>query len=47
MSFGANGGLSVGNGQATVLAGKTANVDTCLNVSGSNRVSGFISWVQQ
>lgn len=47
LSFAANGGVSISGGDATILAGKTANVDTCLNVSGSNRVSGFITWVQQ
>lgn len=47
MSFAANGGVAMGSGLATVVAGKTANVDTCLNVSGSNRVSGFVTWVQR
>lgn len=43
MSFAANGGVSTN----ATIAGKTANVDTCLNVSGTNRVSGFVTWVQQ
>lgn len=47
LSFAANGGMTIGNGQATVLAGKTVNVDTCLVPSGSNRLSGFITYVQQ
>lgn len=47
MSFAANGGLSAVGGNSTVIAGKTANVDTCLNVSGSNRVAGWVTWVQK
>lgn len=47
LSFAANGGFTASGGNATVIAGKTANVDTCLNVSGSNRVSGFVTWVQR
>ncbi len=46
-SFAANGGVSGIGGNATIIAGKTANVDTCLNVSGSSRVSGFVTWVQR
>lgn len=46
MSFAANGGLALIGGNATVIAGKTSNVNTCLNVSGSNRVSGYVTWVQ-
>jgi hypothetical protein len=48
MPFGANGGFSGIGGSATIIAGKTANVDTCLKVSaGSVRVSGFVTWVQR
>lgn len=47
LSFAANGGVSAIGGNATIIAGKTANVDTCLNVSGSNRVSGWVTWVQR
>jgi hypothetical protein len=47
MSFAANGGWSSAGGNATVLAGKTANVDTCLVPSGSNRLSGFVTYVQR
>jgi hypothetical protein len=47
MSFAANGGIAANGGNATVIAGITANVDTCMNVSGSNRVSGFVTWVQK
>lgn len=47
MSFAANGGVAALGGNASVIAGKTANVDTCLNVSGSNRVAGWVTWAQQ
>jgi hypothetical protein len=47
-SFAANGGVSMIGGSATVIAGKTSNVNTCIKVSaGSVRVSGFVTWVQQ
>lgn len=46
LSFAANGGMALGSGGATLLWGKTANVDTCLVPSGSNRLSGWVSWVQ-
>lgn len=46
-SFAANGGVAANGGGATTIAGITANVDTCLNVSGSNRVSGYVTWVQR
>lgn len=46
LSFAANGGLGMGGANATIIAGKTTNVDTCLNVSGANRVSGWVTWVQ-
>lgn len=45
-SFAANGGLVIGDGLGAVINGKTTNVDTCLNVSGSNRVSGLVTYVQ-
>lgn len=47
MSFAANGGFSAVGGTMTVLQGITANVDTCIVPSGSNRLSGFVTWVQQ
>jgi hypothetical protein len=47
LSFAANGGIALVGGQGTALNGITANVDTCLRISGSNRVSGFVTWVQQ
>lgn len=47
MSFAANGGFAAVGSNSTVVAGKTANVDTCMNVSGSNRVSGFVTYVQR
>lgn len=46
-SFAANGGMAAIGSNSTVIAGITANVDTCLNVSGSNRVSGFVTYVQR
>lgn len=47
VSLAANSGPVIVGGVATSIAGKTANVDTCLNVSGTNRVSGFVTWVQR
>lgn len=47
MSFAANSGFSAVGGNATVIPGSGTNVDTCLLVSGSNRVSGFVTWVQR
>jgi hypothetical protein len=41
MSFEANGGVI-----KIKLNGKTANVDTCLNVSTTSRVSGYVNFVQ-
>ncbi len=46
LSLAANGGLVLGTGSATVIAGTVANDDICLNVSGTNRVSGSVTWVQ-
>lgn len=47
LSFAANGGFAAMGGNSTVMAGKTANVDTCIVPSGSNRLSGFITYVQR
>lgn len=47
MSFAANGGAALIGGDAAVLSGKTANVDTCILPSGSNRLAGFVTYVQQ
>jgi hypothetical protein len=47
LSFAANGGFSAVGGDATVIPGSGTNVDTCLFISGSNRVSGFITYVQR
>jgi hypothetical protein len=47
MPFTDGGGLSAIGGSSTIIAGKTANVDTCLNVSGTERVAGFVTWVQR
>lgn len=47
LSLAANGGFGIGHGTAAAIIGKTANVDTCLYNSGSNRISGSVTWVQQ
>jgi hypothetical protein len=47
MSFGANGGFAAVGGIATTLAGKGTNVDTCIRLSGSNRVAGWVTYVQR
>ena len=47
MSFAANGGYAKGNGSGTIYWGKTANVDTCIVPSSTNRLAGSIDWVQQ
>ena len=47
MAFGNNGGFALAGGDTTLFAGLSANVDTCINVSGSNRVSGAVTWVQR
>jgi hypothetical protein len=47
LPFTDGGGLSAIGGSSTIIAGKTANVDTCLNVSGTERVAGFVTWVQR
>jgi hypothetical protein len=47
LSFAANGGFSSSGGNATVIPGSGTNVDTCLMVSGTNRVAGFVTWVQR
>lgn len=46
-SLAANGGFPWGTGAKAVVRGKTANVDTCANVSGSNRVVVTINWVKR
>ena len=46
-SLAANGGYVLGDGTATVLAGSTSNRYLCVLQNGSNRVSGFITWVQR
>lgn len=43
----ANGGLTFGNGAATVAAGANNNFDVCLLQSGSGRVAGVLTYVQQ
>jgi hypothetical protein len=47
MSFAANGGLSAIGGNHTAIAGSGSNVDTCLFQNGSNRVSGWLTYVQR
>lgn len=47
LSFAANGGFSAIGGRGTVIAGIGTNVDTCIMPSGSNRLSGFITYVQR
>lgn len=43
MSFAANGGIAI----SAPISGITANVDVCLRLSGSNRVSGYLTYVKQ
>lgn len=47
LSFAANGGMVAMGSNSTVFAGKTANVDTCIVPSGSNRLAGSITYVQR
>lgn len=47
LSFAANGGMSAIGSNSTVLAGLTANVDTCIVPSSTNRLSGFVTYVQR
>lgn len=47
MSFAANGGMSSMAGIGTVIAGSGVNVDTCIVPSSTNRVAGFVTWVQK
>lgn len=43
----ANGILPYGNGAGTLAAGNNANFNVCLLKSGSNRIGGVITYVQQ
>lgn len=45
-NFGANGGMTLGNGFATVIKSAGTNRDTCLITSGTGQVSGTIAYVQ-
>lgn len=47
MPFDVKSGFSAISGNSTVLAGKTANVDMCAVPSSTNRISGFVTWVQR
>lgn len=46
MSFLANGGVSLMGGVGGIIKSAGANVDVCLMQSGSNRVSGFLTYAQ-
>jgi hypothetical protein len=39
--------MALSGGGRTLLYGKTVNRDFCIRVSGANRISGFITWVQR
>ncbi len=47
LSFAANGGLTIGGFGSALVAGAAAADDVCLTQSGSNRVSGWATYVQQ
>jgi hypothetical protein len=47
LSFGANGGFVAIGGNRAVIVGIGTNVDGCLTQSGSNRISGFLTYVQR
>lgn len=47
LSFAANGGMAAVGGGATVIAGTGTNVDTCIMPSSTNRLSGFVTYVQR
>jgi len=47
LSFAANGGILAVGGKSTFLVGKTAARDLCVMQSGSNRVTGSITYVQR
>lgn len=42
----ANGGFTMGSGSGTVASGATTNLDVCLFQSGSGRVAGVLTYVQ-
>lgn len=42
MSFAANGGFTI----PTTIRGLSTNVDTCIRLSGTNRVAGWLTYVQ-
>jgi len=46
-NFQANGGFSLGNGGNTVASGASTNSDFCLFQSGTGRVAGVLTYVQQ
>ena len=43
----ANGGWTMGNGKGSIAAGATTNEDVCLFESGSGRIAGVLTYVQQ
>ena len=47
MSFAANGGFTMVGGNAAVITGSGTNLDLCLTQNGSNRVSGYLDYVQR
>jgi hypothetical protein len=46
-NFAANGGLTLGNGQGTVIGSATSADNVCILVSAANQISGSIAYVQQ
>lgn len=47
MNFAAGGGVSIGAGTGVVMNSVGTNVDVCIYQSGSGRVSGVLTYVQQ
>jgi hypothetical protein len=47
INFAANNGFALGNGAAFVASGFTNNLDVCLLQSGTGRVAGVMTYVQQ
>jgi hypothetical protein len=46
LSLGVNGGLTLGNGAATVVGGSTAGYNVCLLQNGAGTVAGNLTYVQ-
>lgn len=47
LSFAANGGFTATGGNASAIAGIGTNVDTCIMPSSTNRLSGYVTYVQR